>query len=106
MSAQAATATDQPSCLSTSKVSFVSRNSMNLLIHSFFVLAASSLKIFSVREFNTTAFVSGMIPPVVVCILFIMKLGYRSRYASTAVEDEALEEERLAFETNNINIFT
>lgn len=53
-----------------------------------------------------TAFVSGMIPPVVVCILFIMKLGYRSRYASTAVEDEALEEERIAYETNNINIFT
>lgn len=67
---------------------------------------ANSLKIFSAKEFNTTAFILGMIPPVVVCILFIMKLGYRSRYASTAVEDEALEEERIAYETNNINIFT
>lgn len=67
---------------------------------------ANSLKIFSAREFNVTAFVSGMIPPVVVCILFIMKLGYRSRYASTAVEEEALEEERMAYETNNINLFT
>ena len=53
-----------------------------------------------------TAFTCGMIPPVIVCILFIMKLGYRSRYASTQVEEEALEEERLAYETNNINIFT
>ena len=52
------------------------------------------------------AYVGGMIPPVIVCILFIMKLGYRSRYASTAAEEEALEEERIAFETNNINIFT
>ena len=69
-------------------------------------LAANSLKIFSVREFNVKAYVGGMIPPVIVCILFIMKLGYRSRYASTAAEEEALEEERIAFETNNINIFT
>ena len=77
-----------------------------LTISTFSNPTANSMKIFSVREFNTKSFVSGMIPPVVVCILFIMKLGNRSRYASVQAEEEALEEERIAYETNNINIFT
>jgi hypothetical protein len=65
------------------------------------------LKIFARKgkRFNVTGFVLGMVPPIVVCIFFIMKLGYRSRYASAAVEEEYLEEERIAAETNNINIF-
>lgn len=40
------------------------------------------------KQFNVTGFIIGMMPPLLFSFYFIMKLGYRSRYAIERPEDD------------------
>ncbi|KAG8186817.1 hypothetical protein JTE90_020495 [Oedothorax gibbosus] len=49
--------------------------------------------ILSIRRFNVTGFIVGMLPPLFISFYIILKLGYRSRYAQEGGEDDGFRDE-------------
>lgn len=52
-----------------------------------------SSPILSIRRFNVTGFIVGMLPPLFISFYIILKLGYRSRYAQEGGEDDGFRDE-------------